>query len=77
MLLIPDQGLIPGFVCGRCGAVSLTGDDCPDWGAAADPIPDLLEEMAARVLDDDGQVAAVHGQPCAVAARLRFPVPQG
>jgi len=22
MLLIPDQGLIPGFVCGRCGAVS-------------------------------------------------------
>jgi hypothetical protein len=77
MLLIPDTGLIPGFVCGRCGAVSLTGDDCPDWGAAADPIPDLLEEMAARVLDDDGQVAAVHGQPCAVAARLRFPVPQG
>lgn len=77
MLLIPGQGLIPGFVCGRCGAVSLTGDDCPDWGAAANPIPDLLEEMAARVLDDDGQVAAVHGQPCAVAARLRFPVPQG
>jgi hypothetical protein len=77
MLLIPDQGLVPGLVCGRCGAVSLTGDDCPDWGAAADPIPDLLEEMAARVLDDDGQVAAVHGQSWAVAARLRFPVPQG
>ena len=77
MLLIPDTGLTPGFVCGRCGAVSLTGDDCPDWGAAASPIPDLLEEMAARVLDDDGQVAAVHGQPCAIAARLRFPVPRG
>ena len=77
MLLIPDTGLIPGFVCGRCGAVSLTGDDCPDWGAAAGAIPDLLEEMAARVLDDDGQVTAVHGQSWAVAARLRFPVPQG
>jgi hypothetical protein len=77
MLLIPDQGLIPGFVCGRCGAASLTGDDCPDWGAAASPIPDLLEELAARVLDDDGEVIAVHGPSRAVAARLRFPVLQG
>ena len=76
MLLIPDQGLIPGFVCGRCGAISLTGDDCPDWGAAATPIPDLLEEMAARVLDDDSQVVTVHKQPWVVAAQLRFPVPQ-
>ena len=76
MLLIPDQRLIPGFVCGRCGAISLTGDDCPDWGAAARPIPDLLEEMAVRVLDDHGQVVAVHQQPWSVAARLRFPVPQ-
>jgi hypothetical protein len=64
-------------VCGRCGAVSLTGDDCPDWGAAASPIPDLLEEMTARVLDDDGEVVAVHGPSGAAAARLRFPVPQG
>jgi Bacterial archaeo-eukaryotic release factor family 10 len=77
MLLIPDEGLVPGFVCGRCGAVSLTGDDCPDWGAAAGAVPDLLEEMAARVLDDNGQVIAVHGPSWAVAARLRFPVPQG
>jgi Bacterial archaeo-eukaryotic release factor family 10 len=77
MLLIPDQRLIPGFVCGRCGAISLTGDDCPDWGAAARPIPDLLEEMAVRVLDDHGQVVVVHQQPWSVAARLRFPVPQG
>jgi hypothetical protein len=54
--------------------ISLTGDDCPDWGAAASAIPDLLEEMAARVLDDDGQVIAVHGQSWAVAAQLRFPI---
>ena len=77
MLLIPDDGLIPGFVCGRCGAVSISGEDCPDWGAAATPVPDLLEEMAARVLDDNGQVVAVQEQPWAVAARLRFPVTQG
>jgi len=77
MLLIPDDGLIPGFVCGRCGAVSISGDDCPDWGAAAMPVPDLLEEMAARVLDDNGRVIAVQEQPWAVAARLRFPVTQG
>ena len=77
LLLIPDQGLIPGFVCGRCDAVSLSGDDCPDWGAAARPIPDLLEEMAVRVLDDHGQVVAVRQPPWAVAAQLRFPVPAG
>jgi Bacterial archaeo-eukaryotic release factor family 10 len=74
-LLIPDQELIPGFVCGRCDAISLTGDDCPDWGAAARPIPDVLEEMAALVLDHQGQVVAVHEPPWAAAAWLRFPVP--
>lgn len=73
-LIIPDEELVPGFVCGRCDAISLTGDDCPDWGAAARPVPDVLEEMAARVLDHQGHVVAVHEPPWAAAAQLRFPV---
>jgi hypothetical protein len=76
-LLVRDEGLIPGFVCGRCGAISTSGNDCPDWGTAATPVPDLLEEMAARVLDDGGQVIAIREQSWAVAAQLRFPVSQG
>jgi peptide chain release factor subunit 1 len=76
VLLIPDEELVPGFVCGRCGALTITGDDCPDWGTAARPVPDLLEEMAARVLEDGGQVVVVRA-PLSVAARLRYPIMAG
>jgi hypothetical protein len=76
MLLVPDEGLVPGFACGRCGALTVTGRDCPDWGTAARPVADLLEEMAAQVLDDGGEVIAVRALP-AVAARLRYLRGQG
>jgi hypothetical protein len=76
LLLIPEEGLVPGFVCGRCGALTGTGSECPDWGAAARPIPDLLEEMAAQVLDDGGQVFADRGLPT-VAVRLRYALTRG
>jgi len=73
-LLVAHEGMIPGFVCGRCGALSTGSDECPDWGTAARAAPDLLEEMAQRTLDDDGQVTVVRDAPFGVAARLRFPV---
>lgn len=31
-LAVPFDGLIPGYECGRCGALGLTADCCPDWG---------------------------------------------
>jgi hypothetical protein len=77
LLLVPDEGMIPGFECGRCGALSTSGDDCPDWGTAARVVPDLLEEMASRTLDDGGQVVAVRYAPVSAAVKLRFPVPKG
>ena len=77
LLLVPDEGMVPGFECGRCGALSLTGDDCPDWGTAARVVPDLLEEMARRCLDGGGQVVSVSDAPVSAAARLRFPVQEG
>jgi peptide subunit release factor 1 (eRF1) len=73
-LLVAHEGMIPGFVCGRCGALSTGSAECPDWGTAARAAPDLLEEMAQRTLDDDGQVTVVRDAPFGVAARLRFPV---
>jgi Bacterial archaeo-eukaryotic release factor family 10 len=77
MLLVADEPMAPGFCCSRCGALSLMGVDCPDWGVAAWPVPDLLEEMALRTVDDGGQVIAVREAPFAVAARLRYRVPAG
>lgn len=72
-LQLPDGVLAPGFACDRCGALTITRDGCPDWGTAARPVPDLLEEMAGRVLDDNGQVIAIRDASRAVAARLRYP----
>ena len=56
-LIVPADGLVPGYECGRCGTLSLVADSCcPDWGTAALPVPDLIEEMVSRVLEDGGDV---------------------
>jgi hypothetical protein len=72
-LIVPDEGLVPGFECGRCGALSVDADTCPDWGTAALPVPDVIEEMVARTLEDGGQVWPVHDAGSQMAARLRSP----
>lgn len=73
-LIVPDDGLVPGYECGRCGALSTEADTCPDWGTAALPVPDVIEEMVTRTIEDGGQVCPVHDGPSQIAARLRFPV---
>jgi hypothetical protein len=56
-LVVPGDGLVPGYECGRCGTLSLDADSCcPDWGVAALPVPDVIEEMVSRVLEDGGDV---------------------
>jgi hypothetical protein len=70
-LIVPDDGLVPGFECGRCGALSVDADTCPDWGTAALPVPDVIEEMVTRTLEDGGQVWPVHAGGPLIAARLR------
>jgi len=77
-LLVAHEGMIPGYTCGRCGALSTSSDDCPDWGTAARAVPDLLEEMVQRTLDDDGQLTVIGDASFTIAAKLRFPVtPEG
>lgn len=73
VLVVPDDGLVPGYVCGRCGALSIEADECQDWGTAATPVPDLIEEMITRTLEEGGQVYIVRDTP-GPAARLRFPL---
>jgi hypothetical protein len=56
-LVAPADGLVPGYECGRCGTLSLDADNCcPDWGTAALPVPDVIEEMVSRILEDGGDV---------------------
>ena len=69
-LAVPFDGLVPGYECGRCGALGLAADCCPDWGTAALPAPDLIEEMVSRTLEDGGQVLVVHDGPGGIAARM-------
>jgi hypothetical protein len=70
-LVVPGGGLVPGYECGRCGTLSLAADDCcPDWGTAALPVPDVIEEMVSRVLEDGGEVTVITDGSSPVAARL-------
>jgi Bacterial archaeo-eukaryotic release factor family 10 len=71
LLVVDDRAVMPGFHCERCDVLSVTSDGCSDWGAAARPVPDLLEEMTWRTLFSGGEVVSARTLPCAVAARLR------
>jgi hypothetical protein len=73
-LLVAHEDMIAGYVCGRCGGLSTGSDECAGWSAGACAVPDLLEEMVQRTLDDNGQVTAIRDVPFCVAAKLRFPV---
>jgi hypothetical protein len=69
-LVVPSGGLIPGYECGRCGALGLTADCCSDWGTAPLPVPDVIEEMISRTLEDGGRVVVVHDALEGLAARM-------
>ena len=74
LLLVPAGGLIPGYACQRCGALSSTGDGCPHGTAAFLAVPDLIEELAVTTLGDGGQVQTLHDPPSGICARLRYPL---
>ena len=74
LLAVPVGGLLPGYVCQRCGALSSDGDSCPDGPQASRPVPDLIEELTVRTLKDGGQVQALRDPPAGIAALLRFPL---
>ncbi len=73
-LVVPIGGLIPGFACTRCGALTAAPGECGHGPAAAQPVPDLIEEMVVKTRGDGGEVAALPDPPGDIAARLRFPL---
>lgn len=75
LLLVPAGGLVPGYACQRCGALSSSGDGCPHGAAESLAVPDLIEETAVATLGDHGQVETLPDPPGGIAARLRYPLP--
>ena len=79
VLLIDDDQQAPGRVCGTCGWLGTEGDQCPVDGSPTRSTPDVIDEMAAAVVDASGHVKHVLAETelsrLKVAALLRFPVP--
>ena len=76
LLVVPVEGVIPGFACAWCGALASTPGGCADGPAAARWVPDLIEEMVISTLGDGGEVEAVTDPPGDIAARTRFALAQ-
>jgi Bacterial archaeo-eukaryotic release factor family 10 len=76
LLLVPDEAAAPGWACAQCGTLSLTGGPCAVCGAGAWHVPDLVEELIGKVLDEGGRVEPVRGADGigGLAASLRFPL---
>ncbi|MGO9189795.1 MAG: hypothetical protein ACLP8X_15195 [Streptosporangiaceae bacterium] len=75
LLLVPAGGLVPGYACQRCGALTSTGDGCPHGAPESLAVPDLIEELAVATLGDGGQVETLCDPPGGIAARLRYAQP--
>jgi peptide chain release factor subunit 1 len=80
LLLVHDDERVPGRVCDSCGWLGLDGDECPLDGQQTRTTADVIDEMAAAVIDTSGSVehveAATDLARHVVAADLRFPVPR-
>jgi peptide chain release factor subunit 1 len=80
-LLVQADATVPGRVCDRCGWLGLAGDECPVDGEPTRETPDVLDEMATRVIGSSGHVEHVRADTPLrdelVAALLRFPVAAG
>jgi peptide subunit release factor 1 (eRF1) len=68
-LVYADGVRTRGGRCSNCGMLlALTEGACDYCGGAVQPVDDLLEQMAERVLESDGKIEEVEGD---AAARLQ------
>jgi hypothetical protein len=79
LLLVQEAAALPGVVCDESGLLALSGDICPESGNPTRPVPDIIDELVTRVVDDGGAIEHVQAETAltdhVVAARLRFPLP--
>jgi peptide chain release factor subunit 1 len=80
VLLIHGDEQAPGRVSDQCGWLGRDDEECPVCGEHTRKTPDVIDEMAAAVVDSSGRVEHVYAdtplEPHVVAALLRFPVPK-
>jgi peptide chain release factor subunit 1 len=78
LLLVHDDSEWAGRACHNCGWLGLDGNPCPVCGQATRATPDVIDEIAATVIDTGGEVEHVYADTSLseplVAARLRFKV---
>jgi hypothetical protein len=78
-LLVRDGATLAGMVCDESRWLAASGDICPVCGKPARYAPDVLDELAAAVIETGGsarQIAAdLMPDQYPTAAQLRFPPP--
>ena len=78
-LLVRDGATLVGVVCDESRRLAASGDICPVCGKPTRYAPDVLDELAAAVIETGGsarQIAAdLMPDEYPVAAQLRFPPP--
>jgi peptide chain release factor subunit 1 len=78
-LLMRDGTTVPGVVCDESGWLAPSGDRCPVCGGPARHTPDVLDDLAAAVIEAGGsarQIAAdLMPEEHSAVAKLRFPPP--
>ena len=79
-LLVRDGTTLPGVVCDESRWLAASGDTCPVCGKPTRYAPDVLDELAAAVIETGGsarQIAAdLMPEEYPTAAQLRFPPPR-
>ena len=81
VLLYDTEFTQPGAVFYPSGQIGLMPDDAPDGTVMVWQMPDIVDTVLERALDQSAQVEAVHGDARAsvqgVSALLRYPMEQG
>lgn len=77
LLIVGGDDVVPGFVCDRCGSLGVDVAACTVCGDDARAVPDLVNEMVAKVVQQHGKVEFVGpngvgaGAAPLIAVRLR------
>jgi peptide subunit release factor 1 (eRF1) len=78
-LLVRDGTTLLGVLCDECRWLAASGDVCPVCGKPTRHTPDVLDELAAAVIETGGSVRQIAAdlmpEEYPVAAKLRFPLP--